>query len=302
MRLADLGLERTIAQEMSTTSRLSRMVNQTFRTVGLSWVDRLGKESFLNGVLTKYEQAIKAGDEKFLETARKVLGDEADEAFAAIRRGEATENVKFLMLNELAAFFPVTLEEVPLQYLKSPNSRIFYTMKTFTTKQLNNYRREIFREYHKGNKAQASKNMARLVGLFVVMNMTADEIKEFIKGEEDVTLRDKVVDNMLKTIGFGKYQLDRTQQQGIGRTVAEQMLPPTTFIDDATRDFNDVFDEDKDDLQLRSTRNIPIGGELYYYWFGRGAEDEPTTTRSSASESFRNRGSSESSVKSFRDR
>lgn len=269
IRLADLGLEKTIAAEMSTASQTARMVNQVFRAAGLSWVDRLGKEAFLNGVLSKYRTAVAAGDEEFLSMARRILGDEADETFADIARGENTENVKFLALNELADFFPVTLEEVPIQYLKSPNGRIFYTMKTFTTKQLNTYRREIL-EVAKKDKVTAAKNLARLVGFFVVMNMTADEIKGWIKGDEK-SFSDKLVDNMLKTVGFGRYQLDQTQQQGFGRTLVEQALPPTTFIDDAVKDFNDAFVKRDLDKGLRSTRSIPLGGELYYWWFGRGA-------------------------------
>lgn len=289
IRLADLGLERTIAAEMNTPSKLSKMVNHVFRQVGLTWIDRLGKESFLNGTLSKYRTAVKGGDEKFLTNARKVLGDEADETFKAIENGEVTENVQFLMLNELADFFPVTLEEVPIQYLKSPNGRLFYTMKTFTTKQLNTYKREIITQA-KTDPTQAAKNATRMIGLFVVLNMTADEIKDFIKGEEE-PLRDKVVDNMLKVIGFNRYSLDRTQQQGFGRTIVEQILPPTTFVDDATRDFASAFDEDPD--PLRSTRNIPVAGELYYWWFGRGAQKrEAKQEKEKKSSSSSSRGSS----------
>lgn len=277
VRLADLGLEKTIAAEMNTPSATGKMVNDVFKSVGLSWIDRLGKESFINGTIAKYKQAIESGDEAFLETARRILGDEAPETFEAIAKGDMTENVKFLALNELADFFPVTLEEVPIQYLNSPNGRIFYTMKTFTTKQLNTYRREIFREARK-DPVQAAKNAARLIGFFMVMNMTADEVKSWIRGE-DKGFTDKLVDNMLKTIGFGKYQLDQASAQGFGRTVLEQALPPTAFVDDAVKDFNDVFVKRDADKGLRSTKNIPVGGELYYWWFGRGAGSESSSTQ-----------------------
>lgn len=274
IRLADLGLDKTIAAEMSNASATGRLVNDVFKSVGLSWMDRLGKESFINGVISKYRTAIQSGDEKFLTMARRVLGPEAEQTFKDLAAGDMTENVKFLALNELADFFPVTLEEVPIQYLKSPNGRIFYTMKTFTTKQLNTYRREIL-EVAKKDRVQASKNLARLVGFFVVMNMTADEIKGWIRGD-DKSFSDKLADNMLKTIGFGKYQLDQASSQGFGRTLLEQGLPPTSFIDDAVKDFNDVFIK-RESKGLRSTKNIPVGGELYYWWFGRGAANTSTS-------------------------
>lgn len=271
LRLADYGLEKTIAAEMSSPSKMAQMVNTVFKTVGLSWVDRLGKEAFLNGVLSKYRKAAISGDTKFLAYARRILGEEADEAFDALRRGEITENVRFVMLNELADFFPITLEEVPLAYLRHPNGRLFYAMKTYTTKQLNTYNREIVRKWNSGEKADASVNAARMIGFLLLMNSTADEIKDFLQGKDE-PVRDKVVDNMLKVFGFNRYALDRAQQLGAGRAVVEQILPPTTFIDDAGKDFYDVFVAQKDDVSLRSTRNIPPVGELYYWWFGRGSE------------------------------
>lgn len=299
IKLADLGLDKTIAAEMATPTQLGKMVNQVFKVSGLSSLDRLGKEAFANGVLAKYKKAVRTGDEKFLARARKTLGGEADETFKAIERGEVTENVQFLALNELADFFPITLEEVPLAYLKHPNGRIFYTMKTFTTKQLNNYRREILVEFKNGNRVQASKNMSRLVGYFVVMNMTSDSIKDFLQGKEE-SFSDKVVDNMLKTVGFNKYTLDKSKEIGLGRAALESfLLPPTAFVDDAVRDFVDVFDPE-DDKPSRSVRNIPIGGEMYYWWFGRGSQQtekarEKKKPSSTSRQSTSKRGSSRKS-------
>lgn len=283
VRLADLGFDRTIAQEMSNDSRLARAVGTVFKLSGLNKLDRLGKESFINGTLQTYRRAIRSGDERFLAPARRVLGDKADRVFADIENGTQTNDVRFLLSNELMDYFPVSLEEVPLNYLRSPNGRIFYTMKTFTTKQLNTYRREIFRTY-KTDKVQATKNAARLIGFFVVMNMTADEIKSFIRDDEDKTFQDKLIDNMLKVIGFNRYSLDRAQQSGFGRAVVEQLLPPTTFVDDAVKDFNDVFIQGKD-TGLRSTKNVPLAGELYYWWFGRGAGGKETSQSSSSTSS-----------------
>lgn len=271
IRLGDFGLDRTISAEMATAEGTAKMVNTGFKRTGLTWVDRLGKESFLNGVLEKYRKGVTSGKDEIIENIYRVMGDEAEDTIRALEKGVNTENVRFLMLNELADYFPVTLEEVPVSYLKHPNGRVFYAMKTFTTKQLNNYRREIFREWKNGNKAQAAKNATRLIGLFVMMNATADEIKEWMTGR-DSTISDKVTDNLLKTFGFNKYSLDRSQQYGLGRTLLEQILPPSTWIDDVSRDFVDVFEGDFNLNDARFIRDIPAGGELYYWWFGGGQE------------------------------
>ena len=273
LRLGDLGLDKTISAEMGASDFMDRVVNQTFKKAGLTWTDRLGKESFISGVISRYKRAYKSGDERFLSRARKIFGDETNQVLDDLSAGNYTDNVKFLIANEVEDFFPVSLSEVPIQYLRSPGARIFYVMKTFTTKQLNTYRREIFREWNQGSKLQAAKNAASLTGWFLFLGATVDEVKDFVRRPEDneIELSDKMVDNLLKMTGFSRYALGQTQREGFVRSALEAtVLPPSTFVDDAYLDFQDFLSGDE--FKARSTRNVPLGGELYYWWFGRGQD------------------------------
>lgn len=273
VRLSDLGFDKTISAEMGAETFMEKVVNETFKKAGLTWTDRLGKESFVNGVVNRYQRAIKNNDENILSRARTIFGDQTDQVLDDLAANNFTENVKFLLANEIEDFFPVTLNEVPITYLNNPNGRIFYVMKTFTTKQLNTYRREIFREWNNGNRIQAAQNAASLTGWFLFLGATVDEVKDFLKRPEDneIELSDKLVDNALKMVGFSRYAYNQSRQDGLTRAALEStVLPPTTLFDDAQKDFVDFISGEE--FKARSTRNIPIGGELYYWWFGRGQD------------------------------
>ncbi len=278
LTLKDFGLER-IAAEFKTGDGMASAVDKVFKLSGLSRIDAMGKETFLNGIWDSYKRRI--DDPALVARIQDQMGELADATLNDIRAGNLTENVKQLMFSELSNFYPVTLSEVPVTYLRNPNGRIFYQMKTYTMKQLDIYRREIVQQM-RTNPMQGLQNMTRLVGLLVVLNASSDEIKNFIKGK-DVDFRDKVIDNALKLIGFSRYTVDQVGQQGIGRTISEQILPPTQVFDDLSRDALDVL-QGKETAGLRSTRNIPVGGELYYWWAGRGSVlNEKTSSRSSGS-------------------
>lgn len=61
------------------------------------------------------------------------------------------------LFNELAEIQPITLSEMPERYLKHPNGRIMYALKSFTLKQIDVLRKNIVQEWNKGNKIKAVK-------------------------------------------------------------------------------------------------------------------------------------------------
>jgi hypothetical protein len=270
----DLGIGE-IAQEFSDRTLLSKGVNFVFKATGLNRVDRLGKETFINGVSRTLRQEAVASPEALTERLRPIFGDETGAVVADLRDGVVSDNVKYLLFNELLDFQPAALSEVPLKYLESPNGRVLYALKTYTIKLFDVYRREVVQQA-KTDPKQAAKNMVRLAGYLALFNASAGEIRDFISGRE-TDLSDKVVDNLAKSVGFGRYQLTQIPEEGLGRTLASQILPPTQLIDDLSKDMVDVFTKDSEDLEvanLRSFRNIPVGGKLYYWWLGRGAEQQ----------------------------
>jgi hypothetical protein len=278
----DIGIEK-IAAEVENKSKIADLVDRVFRITGLTKIDTVGKETLINSVILKYQKIAKneaedvATFEAFEAQMQEIFGDETVDLMEDLRNDVISENVKYLAFNELLNFQPIALSEVPEVYLKAGNGRIFYALKTWTLKMLDVYRNEVFRTM-RTDKVQGVQNMLRLSAWLVAMNATADIIKSIMKGEdlddEDVQY-DILVDNLLKLIGFSRYSAVQARRDGIGSAVTDQITPPTNIIDDISKDIGMLW---KDPVRsweinkLRSIKNIPVIGQLYYWWFGRRAE------------------------------
>lgn len=272
----DLGID-NIAAEFTNKSTTSKWVDKTFKAVGLDRIDRLGKETFINGTWRSLQKEAVRSPEKLSERLLPIFGDETDQVIKELAGGEATENVKYLLFNELLDFQPAALSEVPLKYLESPNGRIFYALKTYMIKTWDVYRREAFQLMkNPKTRKQGMKNLMALTSLLMVFNATADELKDLITGK-DTSFHDRITESLAKAFGFSRYTLSQIGKEGIGRTAVEQILPPTQLFDDISKDFKDVFIDQDDDASvenLRTIRDIPVGGKLFYWWFGRGADSK----------------------------
>jgi hypothetical protein len=281
-----LGIEaERIAQEFSNGGRVGKAVDRLFSLTGLNKIDRLGKESLINSALEKYQQLSKSPSLDFRKKLDDIFGKESDQVLLDLQSGEITENVKLLMFNELLDFHPVALSEMPEQYLSGGNQRILYMLKSYTIKQLDVFRREAFQKMAEGNWKEGIKNLLSLASLIVICNGTADEIKDFIMGRK-TKLSDRVVDQLLMLVGFSRYTTNNVVSEGLGSALIEQIIPPTNFIDNISRDLIDLyknFDESVSINNFRSIQDIPLIGKLYYWWFGRGVESKDKANKKNQS-------------------
>jgi hypothetical protein len=269
----DIGIER-IAQEFSKEGLAGRMVDRVFKIVGLDKIDRIGKESLINGAIQKYQKLAQKPTPKFLKQMRDIFGEETDALMLDLKNKEITENVKYLAFNELLDFQPVALSEMPEQYLKGGNGRIFYMLKTYTLKMFDVYRREAFQKMKSGQFIEGVRNLMWLSVLLIATNGAADEIKDLMLGRK-TSLKDRIIDQLMTLLGFSRYSLTQIQRDGVGSAISEQIVPPTKSLDNISKDLRALvkdFDESADINKLKTVESIPILGKLYYWWFGKGVE------------------------------
>ena len=260
----DVGID-NIAAEFDNPSKSSKAVNNVFKLVGLEKMDRIGKETLIESVITKYQSWAKNDNKKLNGILDPIFGKEAEAVKADLVSGDITENVKLLAFNELLDMQPVALSEMPEMYLKGGNGRIFYMLKTFTLKQFDVYRNEVFQKIkNPKTRVEGITNMVKLLSFFVIMNATADEIKDWLLGRK-TSLKDRTVDNVLRAVGFSKYLTWKARTEGIGSAMARQILPPFKFIDSVYKDIANGVENGSEIAQ-----SIPLGGKLYYWWFGKG--------------------------------
>ena len=263
----DIGIER-IAEEFSDTTKSAKAVSTVFKLVGLEKIDTIGKETLIDSVISKYQSWAKSGNKRLTEKLTPVFGNDKkvlQEVVDDLKSGDITENIKLLAFNELADMQPIILSEMPQKYLSGGNGRLFYMLKTFTLKQFDIYRNEVFQKISvKSTRVEGMKNLISLLAFFVLMNATADEIKDFILNRK-TNLKDRTVDNILRAVGFSKYLTWKIREEGLGSGLVRQILPPFKFIDSVSKDILKGIENGSE-----VTQSIPLGGKLYYWWFGKG--------------------------------
>lgn len=237
----------TIAAEFNNDSISGKMVDLVFTANFLKAVDAFGKTTLLNSSLRRIQSQAKRGNKRLQQQLDFMFEGEAEQVMKDLAAGNITQNVKVLMATELMRAQPITLSQMPKKYLDSPNGRVFYMLKTFTLKHLDIVRTEVFDQF-RTDPLQAGQNLVRLAAFFVIMGATADEIKDLLFGRQN-DLSDTVIDNILKFAGASKFQVDRAKRQPLGETLKDTIFPPAKVP--------------------KSVRDIPVAGELYYYWFGR---------------------------------
>lgn len=286
----DLNIEE-IAEEYKDPDGFNKVVDTIFKTTGFKKIDRLGKETLVNAALTEYQMQAEAG--KFTRDKQDRLNilfpDQAQrqQVIEDLKNKQQTKDVKFLLFSTLLDWQPISLSNMPPAYLKMPNGRILYTLKTFTIKQL-----DIFRQRGIDNIVEgiATKNLSlvsagfgeilRIAGLFYLMNVPIDLIKDWITGK-DIDFSDTMIDNFYKLIGVSRYNIEYATRGGRkpSEVLVRTVVPPFSFMDIPFGDLVSMVNnlkkgEETDLLKLESWRFLPFAGQTLYYTVGKGKEKE----------------------------
>lgn len=268
----DLGIER-IAQEFADADTMSNAVSWVFKAVQLERIDSIGKETLINTSFENYKEKANNNPEALKKEIRHIFGKETNSVVQDLLANNPSDNVKLLVYNRLLDFQPVALSEMPEKYLNSGNGRIFYMLKTYTLKQIDVFRREVYQQLRSGDQQKVMSGMRNLIGLASVLtlaNAGTDALKDLIMGKES-KFEDHVIENLLTLGGASRYLQTQIRKDGAGSALFGQILPPFKFVDSVTRD---VFGDTSDGLRVMDS--VPIGGKLYYWHFGRGSEKRPT--------------------------
>ncbi len=275
----DLGFER-IAQEFADGTTLGKAVSKVFNTVGLTKMDSIGKEVLINNALSQYQAQASSeiGRKQLLKDFKPIFGPQSNEVIndllATDLATNPSDNVKFLLYSKVLDFQPMALSEMPELYLNSGNGRVFYMLKTYTLKQFDVFRREVFNEIKDGAKnndpkkiVNGVKNMTQLMALLTLANAGADELKDFMLGKE-TKFQDHVIENFLTMGGASRYMRMQVTREGIGSAAGQQILPPFKFFNALSKDVSGDVENLSD---LKTIESIPVGGKLFYWHHGKGA-------------------------------
>jgi len=272
--MEDIGVH-DHGEEFKDVGRIAKATDWVLRRTGLKSMDRFGKETRINGA---WEAMKTAAGNPTSETARRlrrdyapVLGEEQfNQAMKDLRDGKKTENIKYILFLDIAKIQPVVTSQMPKKYLDMPNGRIVYTLKTFTMMQLDFVRRDVVRKLATpGQRREGLRNLGRYIVMFGLLDLGVDMLKDLLKGRAPAVddIPDRAVDSTLAMVGLNRYTVEKAWTSPSDAAI-NFLAPPLSWID---APFTDLTSETKG---LRTVRQVPIIGELLYYWapFGRGWE------------------------------
>jgi hypothetical protein len=278
INMEELGLDNLVANELGNVLDASSFLDKALYASGFKKVDKIGKNNVLNAALRK-ANALSKSDNGVAKLARKykeAMGDEFDMLINELKSGEMSDRVKFYLWNELADLQPISLSEMPLSYLNSPNGRILYSLKSFTIKQLDVLRRDVIQEYKAGNKLEAGKNLLRYLTIVPLTGATVDEVKDVLLGRgfelNDIT-EDNYFENVTKLVGVNDYTRSMYLKRGdVSGFVTNTLAPPLSTIDAIYKDMDSLVTSG-DVLPENVIKELPVGGKIWYNFFGGGLEN-----------------------------
>jgi hypothetical protein len=281
----DIGLRDTIIQELNEGHKA---LDKLFRISQFKRFDRLGKETFINSKFKDATQKLQTerGTAEFRQKWSRFYGEDTDQLIADLRNGNVTDTVKFHLFNELSGIQPVSLLEMPEAYLRSPNGRIFYALKSFTLKQYDLLRREVVQKARRGEVAEATKFAARYAVFMSLANGTIQTIRDVLtgqitSGEEAVEkFPDQLMWETLSALGFGRYITERYLERGdVVGFLQSQLTPAAPLVQAVGKEVADFFSANREFEVEPILRTTPVVGAtvplmaLWYNWVFGGFEE-----------------------------
>lgn len=276
----DMGIDHTVANELRDNKTTARWLNTVFKASQFQRLDRLAKNTSMNAAMRKNEAL--AQSEKGKEQLRKkwgaAYGDEVEVLIRDLENEQVTPRTQLLAFHELSDMQPISLSEASQYYLNNPDMRLLYMLKSFTLKQYDIVRREIVREYAKGNKMDAAKKAATLLGYMTAANVGTQTVQDFALGRdiEPEAIPNKALWTLLGVFGLNKYVIDRYLKQGdVSGALQAYVFPPMPLFDSAGKLIKETAKavEGEEYNLAKASRALPVVGPVIYSFYGGGAEN-----------------------------
>jgi len=262
---------------------VAKVLNWTFKKIGFSQLDKFGANTFLNARYTKMKNQARAGGaaEAKLRAELDEYGGflDTNQVIYDLKTNNLTDGVEAVLYNEILDVRPASLSEMSGAYVKNPNGRIFYMLKSYQLKQMDYFREHSENQILEGKlmlqqgKPGGAKRMAEgltgLVGmglLYAGVTGSVDVAKDLAYGRP-IDMDDKMSDATWRLYGLNRYFPYQVRREGLIQAVADWAMPPLSTF---SRPFKDIM-AIEDGFKGETTRGM-FPGDFYYWWFGGGRE------------------------------
>ena len=265
----DLGLD-VVSDEFRDSAATAKALNKLFKLTGLDAIDGFAKETLVNAVVKKYRQY---SDKTLREVIEPIMEEDTGQTIEDIRNNNITDNVLFLVFNDLSDVQPISKSELPAFYNTSGNLRILYMLKSFMIKRIDIFRNECYDKIKDPKtRVQGIQNLVRLTVFMMLLGASKDMLINLLYGR-DIDISEIMVNNALGLAGISKFQVYQAKEKGFTSVLKDFSVPPVFAIyDDLINDVNKVSEGKRDFKNLEVLKGIPLVGRFYYWWVGRGKE------------------------------
>ncbi len=234
----DLGLVNHVAEELADKGFTGKALQKTLAMSGFKAIDMFAKGVTLNAAMTEGARAVRSpkGELRFRQQYSAAYGTDINQLVKDLKSGKRTDLTDSYAFSRLSDAQPVSKAEMPEAYLRHPNGRLLYQLKTYMLKQTDIVRRDAYQEIASGNPvriARGVKNLLALGTMYALANVPGDILKDVISGRP-VELPDQydLFENVLQTFGVNRYTQERLGQGKVVETVQQMVTPPVRVIQD----------------------------------------------------------------------
>jgi hypothetical protein len=278
VNMKDFGLIDHISEEFVSTRSTAKALNKVFDASFFSAVDRMGKNTILNGALLNGQRMVRTpkGLKEFAGKWEKRFGEEFPQLVSDLQNGRKTELTDMYTFSTLSKIQPITKIELPQKYLDMPNGRIIYMLKSFMIKQMDLFRNEAYNKIKEGKTREGLYNLSKLIMVLGIGNATTQYIKDYLFSQFDdreVEFDTNIPMNVLKTFGWSEFTADKVKEGKVGEALGGMVLPPYKMFDILMEDSIKELDGDEETEPSGKALNfIPVVGKLLYAWSEKGQE------------------------------
>jgi hypothetical protein len=244
------GLDRIMA-ELADRGATSKWLQNNLRMTGFSNIDVFGKEVQLNSTYNNLRKAARSKVDsnefsRLVDEYGSVMGRaEFDDFLNALKQGNSQHpNVKFAVFQRLAKQHPILKDYMPLGYIKHPQARLMYSLKSFTIKQIDLLRQRTSKQIIDGlaqkNKRMVGDGIKDFLKYAILFGGSVQGVawmKDFVLNRE-VSMSDRTVDWFMQLIGLHRFHVERIRRVGQGRgkvtehiaSFATGLIPPAAGI------------------------------------------------------------------------
>jgi hypothetical protein len=308
LKTLDLGIQRIGADYADAPSIMRAAVDLGLKLNGFKAANKLMQETQINAGFNYFKNVFaKEKGARFNKEYSYLKGafgaEEADRMVDAFRSKSLQEafdddSIGLALFDRLGATQVISLSDMPKVYLKHPNSRMFYALKSFALKQLQFIKDESFSKIAGSIKSMATEGanpeniklggegLRNLMALGLIVggtNTGVNYLRDALRGktsEDYQSLEERAIEGLMQaTVPIvNPFIFYKIQKEGIGSALKNWVSPATPLIDNISKDtleFGKAMDKGEDYnpwLSRTLFSMIPVAGATLWSWSPAGRE------------------------------